>query len=66
MVIRGGAGEYEAVAIVAVIQNLLDEETAARNQPPAPNRPSAWVRLGAPTAFGRFTSPVLPESRRRT
>jgi hypothetical protein len=44
--IRGGAGPYEAAAIIAVIQRLLDEAAAARNRLTAPPLPPAWVRAG--------------------
>ncbi|MDH3517509.1 MAG: hypothetical protein OEM66_01130 [Acidimicrobiia bacterium] len=61
-VISGGAGRYEAAAIVAVLQRLLEEEEAARAQPPTRPEPRAWVRVGVQKPFGRFAPPVLPES----
>lgn len=62
-VITGGAGRYEAAAIVAVLQRLLDEEEAALAVLPRRPEPPAWVRAGMSQPFGRFTPPVLPESR---
>jgi hypothetical protein len=43
--IAGGAGPYEAAAIVAVITRIWAEEAAAMAQLPRPPRPPAWVRL---------------------
>lgn len=59
--IRGGADPYVAAAITAVINQVLDEEAAARARPPRPNVPSAWVRSASPQPFGRFVPPVLPD-----
>ena len=42
--IKGGAGPYEAAAIVAVFNRLMAEAAASlAGRPPRP-RPSAWVR----------------------
>lgn len=43
--IAGGAGPYEAAAIVAVITRIRAEEAAAMAQLPRPPRPPAWVRF---------------------
>lgn len=59
--IRGGAGPYEAAAIVAVIRESLTAEARARSRRPPDRRPPAWTRLGMPTPFGRFDPPVLPD-----
>lgn len=59
--IRGGAGPYEAAAVLAVVMRLLDEEAAARATLPARPVPPAWVRLGQPRPVARFTPPVGPE-----
>jgi hypothetical protein len=50
----------EAAAITAVVQYVLDNESAARSKPPSPSVPSAWVRLGTAAPFGRFVAPVAP------
>lgn len=42
--IRGGAGPYEAAAIIAVFNRLLAEAAAARSERPALPRLPAWVR----------------------
>ncbi len=59
--IRGGAGEYEAAAIAAVVKHVLETEEALRWALPPPNVPHAWVRLGRPSLVARFNPPVLPE-----
>lgn len=59
--IRGGAGPYEAAAVIAVVMRLLEEEAVARSTPPARPIPPAWVRLGVPQPVTRFTPPVRPE-----
>jgi hypothetical protein len=46
--IKGGAGPYEAAAIVAVFRRLRDEAAAARANRPSPPRPAAWVRAYQP------------------
>ncbi len=48
IIIRGGAGPYEAAAIAAVIEQLLAEEAAQRSLPPQRPRPEAWVLSGRP------------------
>ena len=42
--IRGGAGPYEAAAIVAVFNRLLADAAATRASRPGPPRLPAWVR----------------------
>jgi hypothetical protein len=42
--IAGGAGPYEAAAIVAVIARVQAEAAAANAQRLRPPRPAAWVR----------------------
>lgn len=61
MTIRGGAGPYEAAAVVAVIRRTLEEEAALRARRPAPAVPPAWVRRGRPVPLGRFVPPALPD-----
>lgn len=58
--IRGGAGPYEAAAIVAVIQRVIDEETAAQVIRPKPNEPTAWVRAGRMVRAGAMGFGVAP------
>lgn len=41
--IVGGAGPYEAAAIVAAIARIISEQTAAAAVPPPPPQQSAWV-----------------------
>lgn len=58
--IRGGAGPYEAAAIVAVIQRVIDEQSAARSLPPRRNEPPAWVKAGRMVRAGEITTQVTP------
>ncbi|HEX7100927.1 MAG TPA: hypothetical protein VF377_17025 [Acidimicrobiia bacterium] len=47
--IRGGAGPFEAAAVAAVVQHVLETERALRQRPPAgSNTPPAWVRAALP------------------
>lgn len=46
--IVGGAGPFEAAAVVAVVRHVLAEEEAARRRRPATNLPPAWVRAMQP------------------
>ncbi len=64
--ITGGAGPMEAAAIAAIVQHVLDSEDAARSRRPSRAVPPAWVQLGAPTPFGRFSPPVTPAPGRNT
>ncbi len=41
--IVGGAGPYEAAAIVAAIARIIAEQTAVAAAPPPPPQQSAWV-----------------------
>jgi|FLYL01.1.fsa_nt_gi hypothetical protein len=60
--IRGGAGEYEAAAVAAVVAYLLELEEAAASVPPSSgNVPPAWMRAVMPTQPGTFNPPVFPE-----
>lgn len=61
IVIKGGAGEYEAAAIVSVIQHVLDTQASARENLPPANVPPAWVRSGRHIPVGRFVPPVVPD-----
>jgi hypothetical protein len=42
--IRGGAGPYEAAAVVAVFNRLIADAAATRAIRPGPPRLAAWVR----------------------
>lgn len=42
--IKGGAGEYEAAAITAVVARIASEAAASRASRPRVPRPAAWVR----------------------
>lgn len=45
--IKGGAGDAEAAAVVAIVQHVLDVERIARSRrPQSSNLPPAWVRAG--------------------
>lgn len=47
--IRGGAGPFEAAAVAAVVQHVLETERALRQRPPAvSNGLPAWVRAALP------------------
>ena len=58
--ITGGADEYQAAAIVAVIQHVQSESAAVR-RPENPNAQSAWLRTGRYQPLGRFQPPVIPD-----
>lgn len=47
--IRGGAGPFEAAAVAAVVQHVLDTERALRQRRPnGSNGLPAWVRAALP------------------
>jgi hypothetical protein len=48
MEIIGGAGPYEAAAIMAAIDAALTEELAAEAIPSQPATPGAWAMSGRP------------------
>jgi len=58
--ISGGADEYQAAAIVAVIQHVEFEAQAVR-RPGNPSAQSAWLRAGRYRPLGRFQPPVVPD-----
>ncbi len=61
VIIRGGAGPFEAAVVAAVLDQVVNEEEAlARRRPPS-SLPPAWVRVGAPVPFGRFVETVIPD-----
>ena len=59
--ISGGADEYQAAAIVAVIQHI-ESETAAVHRPVNPNAQNAWLRAGRYQPLGRFQPPIVPDA----
>ncbi|MGH8928424.1 MAG: hypothetical protein ACRDWH_08740 [Acidimicrobiia bacterium] len=61
--IKGGAGPYEAAAIVAVFNRLRTEATAARADRPKLPRPPAWVRAYLPAHPDDPMPDVVPDSR---
>ena len=46
MQIQGGADDAAAVALAAVVQQVLAEETAAGNEPVSAPTPTGWVASG--------------------
>lgn len=46
--IKGGAGPFEAAAVTAVIQHLLDSERQQAERLTARNRPTAWMVSARP------------------
>ena len=62
LIIRGGAGPYEAAAIAVAVQYVLEAEAAARATPPRRSVPPAWVRTAQPRPFGRFDPGVTPDT----
>ena len=59
--IRGGAGPYEAAAIVTVIVEHEATERRRRSRTDRSNLLPAWVRAARPTVPTRFVPPVTPE-----
>lgn len=61
--IKGGAGPYEAAAIMAVFNRLLREAAAARASRPSVPRPAAWVRAYQPPHPDDPLPSILPDGR---
>lgn len=61
--IRGGAGPYEAAAIMAVFKRLSEEAAAARASRPEAPRPAAWVRAYQPSHPDDPLPSILPDGR---
>ena len=59
--VTGGADEYQAAAIIAVIQHVAFE-TATVRRPANPNAQSAWLRAGRYQPLGRFQPPIVPDA----
>lgn len=58
--IVGGADEYQAAAIVAVIQHV-ESQAATVRRPGNPNAQPAWLRAGRHQPLGRFQPPIVPD-----
>lgn len=62
--IQGGAGPFEAAALAAVIQHVLETERAARSRrPDTGNRPPAWVRAVQPRNPADPLDVIYPDHR---
>ena len=59
--IKGGAGDYEASAIAAVIQRVFDERAKTKARPATSNRQAAWVTSGRPPINGEIGAPPRPD-----
>ena len=56
--IQGGAGEYEAAVLSAVMEQMRRRKRAARARRPHANRQlSAWVRAGRLTSLDTLPAP---------
>ena len=58
--IQGGADEYQAAAIMAVIQHV-ESEAQTDSSSVNPNAQSAWIRSGRYRPIGRFSPPINPD-----
>jgi hypothetical protein len=58
--ITGGADEYHAAAIMAVIHHVRAQAAAVPTLG-NPNAQSAWLRSGRQTVLGRFQPPVIAD-----
>ena len=60
--IRGGAGPFEAAAVMAAVLTLLEEQEAAAAEPTRRLSPGAWVMAGRPRPVLSVRSefPTLP------
>ncbi|MFO7548235.1 MAG: hypothetical protein R6X29_05110 [Acidimicrobiia bacterium] len=62
IVIRGGADEYAAAALAAVVHAVRSAEEAARAVPRRPTEPTAWVKAGRwVTPDGHPSTEVRPD-----
>lgn len=62
--IRGGAGPFEAAAVVAVVHHVLDTEQRKRARRPRDSRlPPAWVRAALPRDPNDPLYAVVPDHR---
>lgn len=57
--ITGGADEYHAAAILAVIHHVQTAATVPTQR--NPNAQSAWLRAGRQSPIGRFQPPVMAD-----
>jgi len=61
--IKGGASEYEAAAMMAVLARLTEEASAWRASLPPRRRPAAWVRRYLGTHPDDPLPEILPDLR---
>lgn len=63
MEIKGGAGPFQAAAVVTVVTQVLEEEAAARLRRPPSARPPAWMRAVQPRNPDDALEIVVPDHR---
>lgn len=61
--IRGGAGPFEAAAVVAVVNNVLETERAVRSRRPSSHLPPAWMRAVRPPSPDDPLAVIRPDHR---
>lgn len=61
--IVGGAGPFEAAAVVAVVDHVLDTERRVRSRRPPSHELPAWMRVVRPGHPDDPLGSVLPEHR---
>lgn len=61
--ITGGAGAFEAAAVVAVVHHVLDSERRVAERRAAENRPSAWMASARPLQPGEVPAHAVPDHR---
>lgn len=61
--IRGGAGPFEAAAVVAVVNHVLESEKAARSRRPPSHLPPAWMRAVRPISPDDPLAIIRPDHR---
>jgi hypothetical protein len=61
--ITGGAGPFEAAAVVAVVHHVLESERRVAERRAAQNRPSAWMASARPLQPGEMPAHPMPDHR---
>lgn len=61
--ITGGAGPFEAAAVVAVVHHVLESERRVAERRAAQNRPSAWMASARPLRPGEMPVQPMPDHR---
>lgn len=61
--ITGGAGPFEAAAVVAVVHHVLESERVAAERRAAQNRPSTWMASARPLQPGEMAVQLAPDHR---